>query len=73
VVSIHRVCGIEPVSVFLYQLVPDDDYPKDDGLRIGEACWWKARMNWTDLSPLLLIVAYFAVMRWVLPRFGVST
>jgi len=26
-----------------------------------------------NLWPLALIVVYFAVMRWVLPRFGVST
>ena len=25
------------------------------------------------LEPLLLLLAYIAVMRWVLPRFGVPT
>ena len=27
----------------------------------------------SDLWPLAILIAYFAVMRWVLPRFGVST
>jgi len=26
-----------------------------------------------DLAPLLVIVAWVAVVRWVLPRFGVRT
>jgi len=26
-----------------------------------------------DLWPLGILVLYFALMRWVLPRFGVST
>jgi len=26
-----------------------------------------------DLWPLALLVVYFALMRWVLPRFGVPT
>jgi hypothetical protein len=25
------------------------------------------------LEPLLLLLAYFALMKWVLPRFGVPT
>lgn len=25
------------------------------------------------LMPILFVVAYFVLMRWVLPRFGVST
>ena len=30
-------------------------------------------MNWSELTPFLLLIAYFVVMRWVLPRFGVGT
>ncbi len=30
-------------------------------------------MNLSEWSPLLLLAAYVVVLRWVLPRFGVST
>jgi len=28
-------------------------------------------MEW--IAPILVVAAYFALMKWVLPRFGVST
>lgn len=30
-------------------------------------------MNISDLWPVLILVAYVVLLRWVLPRFGVGT
>ncbi len=30
-------------------------------------------MNMSDLWPVLILVAYVVLLRWVLPRFGVGT
>jgi hypothetical protein len=69
VAAVYRVRRAEPVPIVLYELVSDDNFAANVGLGIGK----EARMNWSELSPLLILVAYFAIMRWVLPRFGVST
>ncbi len=30
-------------------------------------------MNMSDLWPVLILVAYVVLLRWILPRFGVGT
>ena len=40
-------------------------------LRLASFDQMEVMQDWA--LPLVMLAAYFAIMRWVLPRFGVST